>query len=166
MVVITSSRIEVSPDALRSRERDTLRLTWEERRWTRKRVTSSGGREVALALPTGSMLEPGAILAVEEDWYLAVEGCPEPVLVVTPRDHAEAVRIAFEVGNRHAPLALDGPCLLVPDDSAMEQLVSRVGVRWERRRAVFVPLGLGHRHADGASPDDTHAQPESDRPDD
>ena len=49
----------VDPAALGVRSRDTLRLTWEERRWTRKRVTTTGGREVALALPTGSVLEPG-----------------------------------------------------------------------------------------------------------
>lgn len=163
MLVITAQHEPVSAEALRNKERDTLRLTWEERRWTRKRVTTTGGREVALALPTGSTLQPGAIVAVEADWYLAVEGRPEAVLAVTPRDCAEAVRIAFEVGNRHVPLALDGERLLVPDDSAMAQLLSRLGVRWERGQAVFDPPGTGHRHAHGASPPDPHAHPDADQ---
>ena len=47
------------------------------------------------------------------------------------------MRIAFDVGNRHFSLALDGDVLLVPDDTAMEQLLTRLGVRWERREAVF-----------------------------
>ena len=38
MVVITESLLHVGPEALAGRERDTLPLTWEERRWTRKRV--------------------------------------------------------------------------------------------------------------------------------
>jgi urease accessory protein len=150
MVVITDSHLQVDPAALRGKERDTLRLTWEERRWTRKRVTTTCGREVVLALPTGSVLEPGAVLAVEAEWYLTVEGLPEPVLAVAPRNRAETIRVAFEVGNRHFPLALCGENLLVPDDSAMEQLLSRLGVHWERRQGVFDPLGGGgHRHGPG-----------------
>ena len=57
-------------------------------------------------------------------------------------------RIAFEIGNRHFPLALNGDELLVPDDSAMVQLLTRLGVAWTRRLAVFTPIanGRGHSH--------------------
>lgn len=159
MVLITESQLQVDPAALRGKERDTLRLTWEERRWTRKRVTTTRGREVALALPTGSVLESGSVLAVEAEWYLAVESRPEPVLAVAARDRAETIRVAFEVGNRHFPLALGGEFLLVPDDSAMEQLLSRLGVHWERRLGVFDPLGGGgHRHGPDTSPPDGTAR--------
>ena len=157
MLMITEPRIHVSPETLRGKERDTLRLTWEERRWTRRRVTTTGGREVALALPTGSVLRPGEIVAVEGDWYLTIEGCPEPLLTVAPRDSTEAIRIAFEVGNRHFPLAVDGERLLVPDDSAMVQLLSRLGVRWERGQLVFDPVGMIHQHTHGTSGFDGHA---------
>src|SRR5262245_50504439 len=108
MVVITSPQLAATQESLLGKERDTLSLTWEERRWPRKRVRTRGGRDVACALPTGSLLRPGAVVAIEADWYLAIEGRPEPVLAVAPRDRAEAVRIAFDVGNRHFPLAIDG----------------------------------------------------------
>src|SRR5436190_689635 len=124
MVVITVPKIDVTQESLRGKERDTLVLTWEERRWTRKRVTTSGGRDIALALPTGTLLRPGDVVAVDTGWYLAIEGRPEPVLAVWPRDCGEAIRIAFDVGNRHFPLAIDGECLLVPDDTAMEHLLT------------------------------------------
>jgi len=146
MVVITVPRVDTTEQSLRGKERDTLALTWEERRWTRKRVTTTRGRDVALALPTGSVLRPGDVVLVEREWYLAIEARPEPVLAVSPRDCAEAVRIAFDVGNRHFSLALDGERLLVPDDSAMVQLLTRLGARWERNEAVFEPEGSGHRH--------------------
>ncbi len=157
MLVIAGPALTVELAALAGKERDTLCLTWEERRWTRKRVVTAAGRTVALALPTGSVLRDGDVLAVENDWYLAVEARPEPVLAAVPRDRAEAIRVAFDVGNRHFSLAVDGDALLVPDDTAMEQLLSRLGVPWERRQAVYDPIGGGgHRHEPGRSPLDGH----------
>src|SRR5262249_41756281 len=108
MPIITVPVIHPDERALAGKERDTLCLTWEERRWTRKRAVTVGGRAIVLALPTGSVLRPGDVIAVAEDWYLMVEGRPEPVLAVRPRHRDEAVRVAFEAGNRHVPLALDG----------------------------------------------------------
>jgi urease accessory protein len=156
MIVITESAVHVASATLEGRERDTLCLTWEERRWTRRRVVTTAGREVGLALPTGSLLKPGDIVAVEADWYLEIEGRPEPVLAVTPRSRDEAIRIAFDVGNRHFPLAIDGDDLLVPDDTAMEQLLTRLGVVWQRRAAVFAPFGGGNAREHGTSVLDGH----------
>ena len=143
MQVITEAPRPVPPAALAGKARDTLHLTWEERRWTRKRVTTAGGRELALALPTGTVLDPGAVLLVEDDWYLVVEARPEPVLAIFPASREEALRLAFEVGNRHFTLAFEDGALLVPDDTAMIQLATRAGARWERRQAVYTPLGGG-----------------------
>jgi urease accessory protein len=146
MIVIERLRLDVDVAALSGLERDTLRLTWEGRRWTRKKLVTRGGREVALALPTGTVLPIGALLLVEPTFYLTVEGEPEPVIAVRPRDHREALRVAFEVGNRHFSLAEDGDSLLVPDDTAMTQLLDRLHVAWERRSAVYSPLGFAHAH--------------------
>jgi urease accessory protein len=129
-----------------AKERDCLRMTSEERRWVRRRVVSVGGREVALALPTGTVLNPGDILVSERQWYLEVEATEETVLAVRPRDHQAAMRVAFEVGNHHFPLAIEGESLLVPDDTAMVQLLNRLGEPWERIRAVFDPISREHRH--------------------
>ena len=146
VVVITQPRVPVHDADLSRLEQDALVLTAEERRWGRRRVRTRSGRELALALPTGSQLTPGDILYVGRDWYVTVEGAPEPVLAVTPRSREEGLRVAFEVGNRHFTLALDGERILVPDDPAMEQLLTRLGTPWERTQAVFVPVGSGHRH--------------------
>lgn len=146
VVVITHPRVHVHDADLSRFERDALVLTAEERRWGRRRVTTRAGRALALALPTGSALTPGEILHVGPGWYVVIEAAPEPVLAVTPRSREEALRVAFEVGNRHFTLATEGERLLVPDDPAMDQLLTRLGVPFERVRAVFVPVGAGHRH--------------------
>jgi urease accessory protein len=146
LVIVTDIPAELSGAALGGRERDVVVMTAEERRWGRRRVVTRGGRALALALPTGSVLTPGVVLHVDVDWYVVVEAAPEAVLAVCPRSPQEALRVAFEVGNRHFTLAVDGERLLVADDPAMEQLLERLGVAFERTRAVFVPLGQGHRH--------------------
>ena len=136
----------IDDELLAGKERDTVVMTSEERRWGRRRVKSSSGREIAFALPTGTVLDPGAIIAVEENWYRQIEAAYEAVLAVRPNDRDAAVRIAFEVGNHHFPLALDQADLLVPDDIAMVQLLNRLGERWERRCVIFNPIAKAHRH--------------------
>ena len=147
--VITAPPVATPVGALVGRERDVLWLTAEARRRVRCRVRTEAGRELALALPTGSTLEPGAVLHLDRTWYVVVEAAPEPVLAIDPRSAAEALRVAFEVGNRHFALALDKERLLVPDDPAMAQLLDRLGVAWQRTTAAFHPIGRGHRHANG-----------------
>ena len=146
MPVVTESHVHPKADELVGLERDTLVLSAEERRWGRRRVKTTAGRELALALPTGSVLVPGHVLYVGVGYHVVVEAAAEAVLAVTPRSREEALRVAFEVGNRHFTVAIDGERLLVPDDIAMEQLLGRLGLPWVRDRAVFVPIGAGHRH--------------------
>ena len=136
----------VNPDDLRAKEEDRLVLTWEQRRWMRGRYTTERGRKIGVALPTGTALTHGTILYVGADWYLKIEGAIESILVIVPEDRNEAVKIAFEVGNRHFPLALDGAKLLVPDDKAMVRLMERLGTRFERRRGIFEPIGSTQLH--------------------
>jgi urease accessory protein len=146
MLVVDHLPGSLVADELRGKEADKLPLTWEQRRWARGRFATAKGREIALALPTGTTLEPGRTVCVEADWYLSVEAVPEPLLAIHPRNWEEAIRIAFEVGNRHCPLALEPDTLMVPDDAPMVLLLDRMGVPWERRLAAFTPIGNAHRH--------------------
>jgi urease accessory protein len=136
----------VSEENLRAKEHDKLVLTWEQRRWLRGRFTTEKGRKIGLALPTGTTLAPDTILWIEPDWYLRVEAATEPVLEILPANYEEAVRIAFEVGNRHFPLAIQGNTLMVPDDKAMIRLMDRLGAKWEKRLTVFDPIGNTESH--------------------
>jgi urease accessory protein len=148
MLIIVQIAPAPATSDIAGKERDSLILTSEQRRWVRGRFTTTRGREIALALPTGTTLEPHSIAWVGPDWYLAIEAAAESVLAILPADSSASVRIAFEVGNRHFPLAMDGDVLMVPDDTAMVQLLDRIGVRWERRQAAFQPIGKAHSHDD------------------
>ena len=133
---------------LQGKEEDKLVLSWEQRRWMRGRFTTLNGRKIGVALPTGTTLAPDSLLWIAPDWFLRVEAATEAVLEVTPSGYMEAIKIAFEVGNRHFPLAMQESKILVPDDKAMVTLMDRLGAPWQRRLAVFNPIGntQGHLH--------------------
>src|SRR5216683_3537382 len=135
---------------LRAKEEDKLVLTWEQRRWMRGRFTTVQGRKIGVALPTGTTLAHGSILYVGADWYLKIEAAIEPVLEIFPSDYNDAVKIAFEIGNRHFPLALEESKILVPDDKVMIRLMDRLGAPWARRQAIFDPIGKTQLHQHGS----------------
>ncbi len=108
MIPIESIPAPLTPEDRARKQRDRLVLTAEERRWPRGRFRTESGRELAFALPSGAQFEPGQTVGAGEDWFVAIEAAEEPVLAVSPASRREAVRIAFEVGNRHFPLAIDG----------------------------------------------------------
>lgn len=145
-VVVDALPENVNAADLQGKENDRLPLSWEQRRWMRGRFTTERGREIGVALPTGVQIEPGRIMWVEREWYLTMAAATEPLLTVRADNREEAIRIAFEVGNLHFPLALSGDHLLVPDDSAMIQLFDRIGARWKRCLAAFQPIGKGSPH--------------------
>lgn len=136
-------------DDLQAKQEDKLVLAWEQRRWARGRFTTAKGRKIGIALPTGSVLAPEAILWIGPDWYLKIEAATESVLEVFPSGYKHAVQIAFEVGNLHFPLALNENKLLVPDDKSMIRLMDRLGAAWERKQAVFDPIGNTQLHPHG-----------------
>jgi len=146
LTIIDRLLAEVSEEDLRGKQADRLALTSEQRRWTRGRFVTFVGRDVAFALPTGTQLEPGQTIWIESDWYLTIEAAPEPLLEIRARDQREAIRIAFDVGNRHFPLAYDADRLLVPDDPAMIQLLDRIGAPWKKCTRAFNPIGKALRH--------------------
>jgi urease accessory protein UreE len=136
----------IAPEGLYGKEADRLSLTWEQRRWMRGRFCTEKGRTIGIGLPTGTYVEPGQILFVGEGWYLTMEAASEALIAVRPRHSREALLTAFEVGNLHFPLAIEGDCLLVPNHLAMIQLFSRMGLRWEEQQAPFKPIGKGQPH--------------------
>jgi urease accessory protein len=145
-IIVDALPADVSHADLEGKEIDRLLLTWEQRRWMRGRFTTEKGREIGVALPTGLQIEIGQIMWIAPDWYLTMGAASEPLLSIHAGDPQEAIRIAFEVGNLHFPLAVAGGRLLVPDDSAMTQLLGRIGARWEKCSIAFEPLGKGSPH--------------------
>ena len=129
-------------------EIDLEPLNWEDRQRSWQRITTSAGREVGLALPTGSILTPGDILFQNETLQIMVAGQPEQVLVVSAVDQQEFGLICYQVGNLHQPISLQGDQILLPYHRSISLHLSRLGFNFVKDRRVFVPISLTHyQHA-------------------
>jgi urease accessory protein len=124
---------------------DMVALTWEQRQKSRQRLRTAGGKEVALALPTGMQLHAGDLLPTAEGW-IAVELAPEDVLLIRPRGLQEAAFVAYQIGNRHLPLEIGERSLKTPYESVLELYLLQQGIPVERAQQPFIPVSATSRH--------------------
>ena len=130
-------------------EPDAIVMGWQERRSTRQRVQTRKGRGLALALATGTVLMDGDLLYIGQGFHVTVEAEEEDVLVTFLEDATSSAILAYELGNRHLPVAIDHDLLATPYDRLVEDLLARLGITCMRRRERFEPAknaGSAHLH--------------------
>lgn len=116
---------------------DTVPLTWEGRRKCRQRLTTTGGREIALALPTGTILQPGDVLYRNEQCEIAVEGVPEKLLVLRPQTCDAFGIVCYQIGNLHRPIGFHEGAILVPYEPVLEKQLDRLGFDYTIEELIF-----------------------------
>jgi len=109
----------------------------EDRRRVRRRIQAPDGREFALALPTGTTLEPGQVLHREPGSAYVVTAAPEDVLVVRPKNLEEAVKIGHLIGNLHCDIDCSDGMVAVLWNQPLEVRILREGFASERANRPF-----------------------------
>jgi urease accessory protein len=113
------------------------------------RLPSSIG-DLGLMLEGTQRIRNGDVLVADATQVIAVEVQPDDVLVVYPDSIAQAVEIAHALGNRHIPVIREGDTIVVGYAGALEELLERSGVRYERIARVldhpFVYAPAPHVH--------------------
>lgn len=132
----------------------TVTLDFAGRQRRRFGMTDDAGAAFLLDLDRPRMLADGDGLAVEGEGVIRVRAAPEPVIEVRCRSAGEAARIAWHLGNRHAPVEVlaDG-VLRFADDPVLAAMVTRLGLSPRHLMAPFSPepaayAGDDHGHAD------------------
>ncbi len=126
---------------------DRVSLAWEQRQKSRQRLMTAQGREIALALPTGTRLQAGDLLLTPEGW-IEVTSASEDVLLIRPRSPQETAFVAYQIGNRHLPMEIEAQGLKTLYEPILEVYLKQQGIPVERLQAPFTPIGaaFGHRH--------------------
>jgi urease accessory protein len=116
-----------------------LEMTCADRRRVRRRIIAPDGLEFGLALPTGTVLEPGTLLHANETRAYVVSAALEEVVLIQTRDWAEGARIAHQIGNLHRDIqTLEHFEMLALWDAPLELLLLRLGANFERTRRPFL----------------------------
>jgi urease accessory protein len=130
-------------------QRDTLTLTFEDRRQGHGKRRSDGGVEFAISLPTGTILKGGDCLVLEaEQTIVKVHEAPEAVYIVRPRTPQQWAFYAYHVGNRHQQVMIGETELVFLQNPAVRSVLEQLHVHFETDTRPFTAAlaTVGHSH--------------------
>ena len=113
-------------------KKDYVEIHWYESRKRINRLLSRGGTEIGIKLDDHTAdhgLQEGDILVLNEDTkeLIYVSILPEKCIVVEGANTRTMSKLAYEIGNRHAPLFYGAHefQLVVPFDEPMQELLKK-----------------------------------------
>jgi urease accessory protein len=135
---------------------DRVVMDYDQRLMRRKLLTTAGGREFIVDLPS--------VTNLDDYWGFDVDGihveivpAPEAVLVIT----GDLTRLAWHIGNRHTPCQILPDRLVIREDHVLERMLLGLGATIRRASLPFKPEGgayghgrtMGHSHGDDPAHD-------------
>jgi urease accessory protein len=122
-------------------------MTAHDRRRVRRIVQAPDGASFPVDLPTGTVLHPGQVLHENAGRTYVVSAAEEDVLVIAPRDLAEAARVGHLIGNLHRDIDVEGTLVVALADQALADRLRRTGVPFRPDRRAFHGRAPGeHAH--------------------
>lgn len=136
---------------------DTVVLGYDVRRRREGALTGVRGLAFDLALEEPLTMRGGDALALDDGRLVEVVAAPEPLLELRPGAADELARLAWMLGDRHAPIQIVGQKLRLRDDPALKAVADHLGVKATPIEAPFDPEGgayapetvVEHQHEHG-----------------
>lgn len=145
----TLIRITTLPDTPVPHGHETIHvpMTSEDRRRVRRKLTTSNNQQLALELPTGTVLLVGQVLYVDEVRAFVVSAAKEDVLVVTPRSLPEAAFVGHLIGNLHRDIDIQDDEVIALWNAPLEARLIKAGLEVTRALRPFSGKPAGeHSH--------------------
>lgn len=118
-------------------------LCYEDRFLRRKVVTTTGGDRLLIDLPQTTSLAHGSVLFLESGAAVAVAAAPEALTEIRG-DHL--IRLAWHIGNRHAPCQIEVDRLLIKPDHVLSDMLAKLGAKTRDVVEPFTPEGGAYGH--------------------
>ena len=111
--------------------RDTITLSWEDRRKGHGRRISDLQHKFAISLPNGAVLKGGDCLVLDSsETVIVVQEAVESVYVIKPKNPQEWAYYAYQVGNRHQSIMIGESELICPQNAAVRSLLDQLHVSY------------------------------------
>jgi urease accessory protein len=135
---------------------DAVVLGYDDRYRRRLAMQGERGLQFLLDLPEATTLRHGDGLVLEDGRMVEVRAKPEPLLVVTAKDLQHLSRLAWHLGNRHVPAAIEAERILIRPDHVLAAMLAGLGAEVAAIEAPFDPEGGAYAQGDGLT-DSGHA---------
>lgn len=142
---------------------DSAVLAHDERHLRRKTIELSGGMRVLVDFPQAVVLGDHDLLVLEDGRTVEILAANEELLDVRGRDQAHLVELAWHIGNRHLPAAIEAGRILILRDHVIRAMLEGLGAtvtdaieRFQPARGAYSGDGHGHSHGHGHGHDHHH----------
>src|SRR5215208_5511795 len=95
---------------------DTVTLDHAGRTLRRLALKAENGLDVLVELARETVLNDGDALKLEDGRLVRVKAAPQRLLEVRAENPLRLLRVAYHVGNRHAPAEIAADALYIEDD--------------------------------------------------
>jgi urease accessory protein len=130
---------------------DRVVLAYDDRHRRRFAMQAEGGLMFLLDLREATVLRQGDGLLLEDGRIVEVRAKPEPLLEVRARDPHHLARLAWHLGNRHLPAAIEPDRLLIRPDHVIAAMLAGLGAEVAAVEAPFDPEGGAYAQGGRAS---------------
>ncbi|WP_188149421.1 urease accessory protein UreE [Teredinibacter waterburyi] len=147
-----------------------LVATYDERKKSRHRTTTSTGADVGWFLERGRVLEDGEYLKCSDGTVIKIIAAMESVSEVVSAELLLLTRAAYHLGNRHVPLQIgvqigkesDAGFLRYQHDHVLDDMVRGLGLTVAHADKPFNPEngayhGSSHGHSHSHDGDHSHS---------
>ena len=118
---------------------DIVVLSYHDRHRRRIRLTGLNGTDLLLDLERATVLRDGDGLLLEDGRLVNIKAAAEPLLSITCDDPSHLARIAWHLGNRHCPAAIEVDRILIRRDHVIEEMLRGIGAEVQPVIAPFDP---------------------------
>lgn len=135
---------------------DVVALDHDERRLRRRVLSLKNGGQILVDLLKPAELGSGDLLVLEDGRHVGIELTPTEVFAVRARDAVHLAELAWHVGSRHLPAAIEADRIVISRDPAVRHMLEGLGAEVMEAEEPFTPLrstyagheGHGHAHHD------------------
>ena len=131
----------------------TVSLTYDARLLRRKRLTTDEGDPFLVDLHQTTSVNAGEAFILDDGRHILVAAADEPLMRVT----GDLVRLAWHVGNRHAPCAITADALILQREKVMRAMLEQLGATVADFDGPFTPEGGAYGHGRTMGHDHSHS---------
>ncbi len=131
----------------------TVSLTYDARLLRRKKLVTDQGEPFLVDLAQTTSVTDHDAFVLSDGRRIAVVAAAEPLMRVT----GDLTRLAWHVGNRHAPCAITSDALYLQREKVMRAMLEQLGATVEDVAGPFTPEGGAYGHGRTMGHDHSHS---------